>query len=297
MFESMYHLSLVTIIKDEPNLEQFLMYYRLLGVEHFYIYDNESSPSIADRLDRYPYFQRFCTIIQIKGRGMQLSAYNHFQQTFADQTYWAIMVDGDEYIVPKTTFTLPEFLIQYDDYHAIGINWIIFGTNGHESFQTGYVIDKYRRRCANQNRHVKSIMKPQHAIGWYSPHFPVLKDRSRYCDAHRRHLTDAFNDNYTMDIIQLNHYWFRSAEYTRLKTTQNRCDLGIPRVTFTDDPNGDYTMTEIYEAPHRYNNDMEDSYAANKYLPHLRRMMTQYLSPLPIDVERPISTPEETKSS
>ena len=40
---SKYYLSLCCIIKNERYLEEFINYYRILGVEHFYIFDNESS--------------------------------------------------------------------------------------------------------------------------------------------------------------------------------------------------------------------------------------------------------------
>ena len=36
-----YFLSLCCIIKDEKYLEEFIIYHHIVGVEHFYIYDNE----------------------------------------------------------------------------------------------------------------------------------------------------------------------------------------------------------------------------------------------------------------
>ena len=70
---SKYYLSLCCIIKDERYLEEFIVYYNILGVEHFYIYDNESSLPISKRLDK-PYFQKICTIINIKGQIQQLNS-------------------------------------------------------------------------------------------------------------------------------------------------------------------------------------------------------------------------------
>ena len=57
-----YFLSLCCIIKNERYLEEFIIYYRLLGVEHFYIYDNDSSIPIQERLNNN-YYKRMCTII------------------------------------------------------------------------------------------------------------------------------------------------------------------------------------------------------------------------------------------
>ena len=55
-----YKLSLLCIIKNEDYLEEFIIYHRMLGVEHFYIYDNESSFPVSERLNHYYYL---CTAI------------------------------------------------------------------------------------------------------------------------------------------------------------------------------------------------------------------------------------------
>ena len=43
------YLSILCIIKNEDYLEEFILYHYLLGVEHFYIYDNESDIPIFKR--------------------------------------------------------------------------------------------------------------------------------------------------------------------------------------------------------------------------------------------------------
>jgi len=140
-----YFLSLCCIIKNERYLEEFIMYYRLLGVEHFYIYDNESTQKISDRLNN-PYFKKMCTIINFPGKVQQLNAYNDCLKNYGNQTKWLIIVDGDEYILPKKDNhkSIRDFLKDYKDYHAIGINWVMFGTSFHDEIQQGFLIDNYR---------------------------------------------------------------------------------------------------------------------------------------------------------
>ena len=50
-----YFLSLCSIIKDENNLIEFILYHWLIGFEHFFIYDNDSNPSIKNILNHYIY--------------------------------------------------------------------------------------------------------------------------------------------------------------------------------------------------------------------------------------------------
>ena len=49
-----YKLSLVLIIRDEAEyIKEWIEYHRLAGAEHFYIYDDESSDGLCDRIKDY----------------------------------------------------------------------------------------------------------------------------------------------------------------------------------------------------------------------------------------------------
>jgi len=71
-----FKVALTCIIKDEQYLEEFIIYHHLIGVQHFYIYDNESNIPIKKRLN-HPFFLKHCTIINFPGKAQQVNAYNH----------------------------------------------------------------------------------------------------------------------------------------------------------------------------------------------------------------------------
>ena len=49
-----YFMSIACIIKNEgPYLREWLEYHKLIGVEHFYVYDNESSDNTKEVLQPY----------------------------------------------------------------------------------------------------------------------------------------------------------------------------------------------------------------------------------------------------
>ena len=182
---SKYYLSLCCIIKDERYLEEFIVYYNILGVEHFYIYDNDSSYSISDRLNK-PYFQKICTVINIKGQIQQLNAYNNCIQNFGKETKWLIVVDGDEYIVPKKDWSMRDFLNKYEDAHAIGINWVMYGSSFYDKKQEGFLIDKYRYCSNTQNKHIKTVFQPKYVKNFTSdPHHLNIHNPSKYIDPKR----------------------------------------------------------------------------------------------------------------
>lgn len=206
-----YNVSLCCIIKDERYLEEFVIYYSTLGVEHFYIYDNESKVPIKERLS-HQYFQEKCTIIDFPGKMQQLNAYNNCLEKYGGETNWLIFVDGDEYILPKKHANIQDFLREHEDAHAIGVNWRMFGSSNHKTKQSGFLIDKFRK-CANeQNKHIKTILKPEHSVKMTDSHTVELRDKTKYMDAKKNVIHGPFNENDTIDIIQINHYHEKSAE-------------------------------------------------------------------------------------
>jgi hypothetical protein len=225
------YVSLCCIIKNERYLEEFIVYHHLLNVEHFYIYDNESTIPISERLN-FPYFKNICTIIPFPGKIQQLNAYNHCLATYGKDTEWMIFVDGDEYIYPKTTYGLDEFLRNYDDFHAFGVNWVMFGSSYYDRIQDGLLIEKYRWCDRAQNKHIKTICKPAFTKSFGSdPHTVILHDSSKYVDSHKNIINGPFNENFTVDLIQINHYYGRSAEEQIEKLKRGYPDqLGSPYV-------------------------------------------------------------------
>ena len=165
-----YFLSLCCIIKDEKYLEEFIIYHHIVGVEHFYIYDNESSFSIKKRLDK-PFFKKLCTIIDYPGKVKQIEAYRDCIIKTRKITDWLMIIDGDEYVVPKQNFwSIRDILTIHKEAHAIGINWVIFGTSFHKKKQNGFLIDKYRHCSNQQDKHIKTICKPRFVKYLGGPH-------------------------------------------------------------------------------------------------------------------------------
>jgi hypothetical protein len=270
-----YSLSLCCIIKDENYLEEFIIYYTLLGVEHFYIYDNESNYKISERLNHY-YFKRICTIIDFPGKIQQLNAYNHYLKHYGHETKWLIIVDGDEYILPKKAHhkSIKDFLKDYKDYHAIGINWVMFGTSFHDKIQQGLLIDNYRYSEGIQNKHIKTICKPEFVINIESPHYVILKDPTKYVDPHKRIISGSFNTLETIDIIQINHYWGKSVEEHYEKRDRGRATTNSKRI--------------IVDDPHLKYNNIIDNMVADIYLEKLKKIY--FFINLNLDVYKLLNT-------
>ena len=258
-----YYLSLCCIIKDERYIEEFIVYYRILGVEHFYIYDNESARPLSERLSK-PFYQNMCTIIPFPGKIQQMNAYNHCVNNYRNDTKWLIIVDGDEFILPKKEnhWSLRDFLNEYEDAQAIGINWKMFGSNFHNEIQDGFHIEKYTRCENNQGFLIKTICQPRFVHNVPNPHYVNVHDPSKYIDPHRRVISGPINHNYTIDIIQINHYWLKSAQDQIEKHNRGFADqLG---------------KRDLIQDPHSLFNDTEERFIVDKYLDALKSVFEEH---------------------
>lgn len=126
-----YYVSLCAIFKDEaPNFKEWIEYHRIVGVEHFYLYNNNSTDNYMDVLQ--PYIDEGLVTLtdwpQIPG---QQGAYEHFVKTFRHETQWVSFLDLDEFFCPKQAVSLPEWLSSHGDYPVHMIYWRMFGTQGH----------------------------------------------------------------------------------------------------------------------------------------------------------------------
>ncbi len=256
-----YFLSVCCIIKDEKYLEEFIMYNYLIGVEHFYIYDNESKIPIKDRLSN-DFFKGLCTIINYPGKAQQNIAYNDFLKKYGNETEWAIVIDGDEYILPKKHDSLNDFLKDYADYDSIGINWVMYGTSFHDKIQRGFQIENYKLNAGVQNQHIKTICKPNTVVRIDNPHYVIPKNRNKNIDPYKRVISGPFNTNPTIDLIQINHYWSRSYEDLKQKIERGRAPTTAKR--------------SMPSNPHNDANKVSDNLINEKYLEKMKELKKKY---------------------
>jgi len=223
-----FDLAICSIIKDEKYIEEFIVYHSLVGVKHFYLYDNGSNPPLKERLDK-PFFNEICTIIDFAGENKSIPAFNDCINSTKDVVKWLMVIDGDELVYPKKNDTIIEFLNNLDtenDIQAVGINWVMYGSSFYEKKQDGLLIDKYRYNEGKQNKHIKTICKPKYASGFTkNPHQVDIEDPSKYVDPHKNVISGPFNENNTIDLIQINHYYMRSVEEQIEKRNRGRSDM------------------------------------------------------------------------
>jgi Glycosyltransferase family 92 len=228
-----YEVAICCIVKDEEYLTEWVDYHLTVGVSQFYIYDNESEIPVSETLKYY--IESGLVVVElIEGKIKQMIAYGLCLKKYGRFCKWIAFIDADEFIVPKTfTGSLPEFLVPYERYGGLGINWLVFGSNGHIEKPTGLQIECYTRRTLKSNplnEHIKSIVQPKHVKHIPSgPHhfhyklgrYSVNENFIRFKGPYSPHSTNK---------IQLNHYWLRSETDFKEKLQRGRADKNSPEL-------------------------------------------------------------------
>jgi len=133
-----YNLSICAIFKNEaPYFKEWIEFHKLQGVEHFFLYNNNSDDDYLTVLQPYintgevtlrqwPYeYNSELKNLEIIIR----NAYADCIQTYRTMTNWLAVIDIDEFLFCPDGQDLPSFLIDYEGYGGVCVNWRLFGTS------------------------------------------------------------------------------------------------------------------------------------------------------------------------
>ena len=150
----LYDLAVVAIMKNEaPYVKEWLDYHIAAGVDHFYIYDNDSPDNFKEVLQ--PYINAGIVTYEFyPGTSRQIEAYTEAFKTYRFFCRYMAFIDADEFIFPQTDKSISEVVdeIFADKPNAGGlcINWMMYGSNNLETadYSKG-VLERFTRRASN----------------------------------------------------------------------------------------------------------------------------------------------------
>ena len=125
-----YHISLCIMFKDEaPYLREWIEYHRMIGVDHFYMYDNNSSDGFEEVLAPYQE-EGLITLIPWSRQHAQVDGYEDCIRQFQDESDWIGFIDVDEFLVPIEEESLAPVLDRFCHCPAVLVYWRFFGSGG-----------------------------------------------------------------------------------------------------------------------------------------------------------------------
>lgn len=219
------YLAVCAIAKNEgPYFKEWIDWHLSMGVEKFYIYDNESTDTTREVLA--PYIESgVVEYIYFPGYRKQLAAYDDCLERHRLDTRWIAFIDLDEFIVPVRDKSIPEFLGRFEDAPVVEINWLVYGSGGAKKKLPGGVMERFKRHSLPGhilNRHVKSIVDPRRVFSVIGCH-EVARIKGKALDSHGNVITKNFRDREPQqDVIRINHYAVRSFEEFIEKQSRGR---------------------------------------------------------------------------
>lgn len=175
-----YRLSLCLIFKNEAHfLKEWIDYHRTVGVDHFYLYNNNSEDSFMEVLR--PYIEKdLVTLIDWPEKNSQFKCYKHCYENYRYDSNWISFLDADEFLCPKYKNTIIDWLKDFDKYPAITIQFLMFGTNGRMKHDYSLNVIEQYKSCWNELYFVgKCLINTRYDISeyesWHMHHHTYMK--------------------------------------------------------------------------------------------------------------------------
>lgn len=263
-----YELSACAIFQDEADyLKEWIEFHKLVGVQHFYLYDNESTDHFQEVLSPYIESGEVELFYYPGGKQgdwtpTQLNAYNHCLKHCKGKTRWLAVIDIDEFLFPVKTNSLVAFLKKYENYGGLVAFWQMYGTSNVKKIQDSeLLIEKLNWKYPKDqpvNRHVKSIVHP-HRVKKFATNSHRAKYKKAYFDVTPNGKGGNFQP-IQIDEIRINHYWYRDEDYFYNVKIPRRARVGDPCVAAKNP--GEMALS----------NSHEDK-VIHKYVPALQKAM------------------------
>lgn len=192
-----HNLSICAVFRNEaPYLKEWIEYHRLIGVDHFYLYNNNSVDRFREVIN--PYIkQGIVSLVQWPDRLGSLAEKFPFMWTLSTQvsayenaagwrtpkeTKWLAFVDVDEFLVPADGNTIIEILERHDESPGVILPIICFDASAIDTLPKRNLIIETVELTAPpelniQKRIEKMIFKPDYCRGFTcSPYRCLFKD-------------------------------------------------------------------------------------------------------------------------
>lgn len=225
-----YDLSIVCIVKNEvPYIREWIRYHLSIGVEHFYIYDNDSTDNLTEVLQE---FKDKITYTKTSGRLRQLDAYNNALNRFSKETRYLGVIDADEFLYcPENGHEVFPIIDEYLKQSKIGglvVNWIIYGSSHFDSKPNGLVTNNFLYRSQfefEKNRLVKTICNPRKVFSFTLTHAANYLPGFYAVNEEYQHIEWVTTKHTSVSKIRINHYYSKSREEFAAKRARGGGDV------------------------------------------------------------------------
>lgn len=216
------YCAICLVCRDENQyLKEWVDYHLLIGFDHIQIWDNESKIPIKDTMKEY-IDKGVVSVKEKKGLQYikrQTQCYNDSVKIYLNNYKWVSILDTDEFIVLlDKDVNIKDYLKQYEKFGGVGLNWLLFGSNGHKTTQKSQ-LESFTQSAPNHsaNKHIKVIVQPERVVRMTGCHRALCA--GMVVNVKRGQIGNhPFNEPPILtEVMRINHYVTRSEEDFELK--------------------------------------------------------------------------------
>ena len=213
-----YNLGIVAIAKNEQDyIKEWIVFHKVQGVDKIILYNNDSTDNMVEEIK--PFIEDgYVIYYEIHGVIQQLNAYNDALKKYSKLFKYLAFIDCDEFLFPvndnETILSVIEKTMNLDrNAGGICVNWVMFGSSGHEKKPEGFLIDNFLWRSklpGPGTNAIKTICNPDLVSKFAHPHYPVYKRGNYAITPKGDRCSDWCNPITEYVGLRLNHYFTKS---------------------------------------------------------------------------------------
>ena len=258
-----YYLSAMIRVKNESRfIAEFISYHMEIGVEHFYIYNNNSTDDILNTLKVFV-DNGIITLVDWPIIPASPTCYKNFWVNYANLSTWVAFIDVDEFIVENSTGLLLQHLREIENNApALALYWKYFGSNNHINIPKGLVIENFTSCNKEIDHHFKVIAQPDKVHSHYNSHNFCYNFFS-FANNYNQKSVFGSRSYFGLDApIRINHYIYRSK--------QNFLEKSRRGYVSASGANRDVRNENRAEIEFQKHNDIKNDYLSKKYSKFIR---------------------------
>ncbi len=238
-----FALAICSVFQNEAFfLKQWIEFHKLMGADHFYLYNNSSSDHYLEILQ--PYIEQgLVDLIEwpVETHNqkeyltlLQLPAYNHALNIVKHTAQWAAFIDLDEFLCPMRHDSIIELLDDYQDCAGLAVNWQTFGTSGIDRLESKQlIIENFIWKAPywwEINKYIKMLVQPCYVDSFLdNPHYCLFKEGYYAVNSDKAPLYELCEiQPLVIDTIRINHYWFGDRNWFMVNKLPRRKKWGTP---------------------------------------------------------------------
>lgn len=226
-----YTVSLCGIFKNEAKfLDEWIQFHLVIGIDHFYLYNNNSDDNYTEILK--PYIDMgIVDLIDWPFNHSQMNAYQDCYNKHRNDTNWLTFIDVDEFICPISTNDIKSWLASYKNYPGVAVYWKQFGSNGklyHDNNKL--VIEQYTQCWPKPSTYTKMFCNMEFPIVKFkNPHIfnsKIYGIKVPPINQYKKIITLGIHriSRFGSSTIQINHYWGKAHD-SFIENKINRTDV------------------------------------------------------------------------